>query len=120
MDKKQLSDKIEKKCHDGPFGPVEFGCTILEDSDKLTMSVYHMKVHNDYQGHGYGRDALDEAVKLASENNIDTIEITIGGGEQTERFLKKVGFENVIIKPEGGVRARQSIQDIRRSLQKLR
>lgn len=112
MDKEELSNKIEQKCHDGPFGPVEFGCTISESSDELVLSIYHMKVHEEYQGHGYGKRTLGRAVQIASDNGVEKVEVTIGGGMDTREFLKRAGFKDVKVGSDESVRASQSTKEI--------
>jgi len=76
VDKTELVDKIEARCHDGPFGPVEFGCTICSKGryDLPILSVYHMKVHDEYQGHGYGRKTLSKAIRVALEYDIQKVQ----------------------------------------------
>lgn len=113
MNKEDIVEEFEDEFHNGPFGPVEFGCTITENNDQKTISIYHFKVHKDYQNHGYGKETLRKVIEKSLEyDEIENIEITIGGGEDTKAFLEIIGFSNVELGSNGSVRAIEKVSEL--------
>lgn len=115
----ELSKLIEDKCHDGPFGPVEIGVTEeIGVNDNNVLVIYHLKVHSEYQGHGYGKDTIKKIIGIIKnhKSQVDTIAVNIGGGDDTCEFLKRCGFKIENMSEDGSVSASAKIEDIEKAV----
>ena len=117
MEETELTNNLEEKFHDGPFGPVEFGCFEIEEEEKTILFINHFKVHKDYQGHGYGKETLKKVLDYISQDDrIDKISMSIGGGEVSKEFFEKIGFSDVELKSDGMVTAVEDVSELRKRL----
>ena len=54
--------------------------------------IYHFKIADKHRGFGRASASLQTLLRVAWHENMDVVEITMGGGEKGERFLERNGF----------------------------
>lgn len=93
----EVERKLNKNFHDGPFGPVEFKSYINELEQGYEIFISHLKVHEEYQRRGLGKETVIDAVQTANSSNLEITRVSIDilGGEESTSFLRSLGFEIV-------------------------
>lgn len=97
----KIERKLNKRLHDGSFGPVEYKSYINEADEGYELFISHLKVHEGYKRRGLGEETVIEAVRTAdnSDLNITEVSIDILGGQDSANFLNSLGFN--IVKQHG-------------------
>jgi Acetyltransferase (GNAT) family. len=66
------------------------------------MHVDHLWIASEHRGKGCGSFLIETLVRVAYYEGADMIEVSIGGGEATEQFLKDNGFRVFNRRPYSG------------------
>lgn len=74
----------------------DFDISLVLNEDESVAVINHLILSKEYRGQGYGSFVIETAKRIAFEtHNVERLEVSIGGGERTEEFLKQNGFEIV-------------------------
>ncbi len=74
----------------------DVGYTAFYCNDKVNMSAFIsvIIVDSKYQGHGYGRKILEEAQRIARENEMNTLRLEVNHDNAAALgFYEKLGFQ---------------------------
>ena len=74
----------------------DFSFSLDSNEEESLAIIDHLKVSEDLRGNGYGSIILETIKRIVFKNEeIDVLKVSIGGGENTEDFLKSNGFKIV-------------------------
>jgi ribosomal protein S18 acetylase RimI-like enzyme len=79
---------------DTQLGTNDFDISFRLCEDESAAVINHLVLSEEHRGQGHGSFVIETAKRIAFEtHNVDRLEVSIGGGENTEEFLKRNGFE---------------------------
>lgn len=73
---------------------LSFSFDIERKEDEIVAVVTHFYISEDNRGDKIGSAVIETIKRIAIQNlEADRVEVSIGGGEKTEEFLKSNGFK---------------------------
>lgn len=92
-----------------PFETVDGVEVMYRWVDDDRVDIGHFLVQGGFR-QGAGSNAMETLLQRFEQEGASTVTVTIGGGEETEAFLRERGFTVRAIREDGAVRARYEFQ----------